>query len=654
GAREGMSDGRNIKERLIELSTPIQGAEKLIGRHLTVREAISRPFLIEVEAFSTKDDIKPDDMVGKTIRATLDLNALHKDSAQPVSKRDFHGVVRSFSRLGHYERGFTAYRFEAVPRAWMKSRTADCRIFQNKTVQQIAEILFGENSGTGSVICQNLPSQPRVYCTQYMETDLDFLQRILDECGACYFFDHSGGQDQIKVIGGDGPFPTCTPSPFPNLTVSALHPSHDRLMQWTPVGAMIPSKVVAYDFDQRHPRKDMKQEASTKIPYAKADHWEMFIWSGGQDVIPGIDVAKLAIETAEAMAETYTCVGRHSAVFAGGKLAVRMGDTSSELKQCIIQGVTHVAYDETHLTGGGTAGYQAELRLQDADRPFRNPTPRARPTMPGLTSALVTGPSGGEIHTDDLGRIKVHFLWDRKGPTNDESSCWVRVMQPFAGAWGGTWFLPRVGDEVVIGFMNGNPDYPVVVGSVYNMDGKPPFTLPGNKTQSGFKTRSSTGGGSDNANILRVDDKKGSEEFYIQAEKDMNILVKNNRDEKVKANHTETITKNRTAYVDQGDEKLQVKMGKMETLVDMGNQSTTVKLGNIATKANLGKQDYEAMQSIELKVGASSIKIDQMGVTIKGMMVKIEGQMMTDVKGMMVNVNGSAMLTLKGGITMIG
>ena len=239
---------------------------------------------------------------------------------------------------------------------------------------------------------------------------------------------------------------------------------------------------------------------------------------------------------------------------------------------------------------------------------------------------MVTGPSGGEIHTDDLGRIKVRLLWDRKGPKDDQSSCWVRVMQPFAGAWGGTWFLPRVNDEVIVGFMNGNPDYPICVGSVYNMDGKPPFTLPGKKTQSGFLTRSTPQG--QGSNILRVDDAKGSEEFYFHAEKDMNVVVENNRDVKVKADHTETIKNNRSATI------------------ETGNESLTVSGGNMTTKISAGSQTTDAMQSITLKVGGNSITIDQQGITIKGMMVSVQGSLSAEVKG-------GASLTLSGGVTKI-
>ncbi len=292
--------------------------------------------------------------------------------------------------------------------------------------------------------------------------------------------------------------------------------------------------------------------------------------------------------------------------------------------------------------------------------------------MPGLQTALVTGPSGEEIYTDKYGRIKIHFLWDRAGKTDETSSCWARVLQPFAGKWGGTFFLPRIGDEVIVGFLDDDPDRPIVVGSVYNSEMMPPFgPLPGKMNQGGFKTRSTKSGGSDNANILRFDDSKGSEELFVQAEKDMKILVKhdrtedvkNDRTETVKGKHTETITKDRSLKIEQGNQSLVISQGNMDTKLDMGNMSTVLSMGNQDTKLSmgnrssklsLGSDSTEAMQSIEFKVGQSSVKIDQMGVTIKGMMIKIEGQVMTQVKGLMVQVNADAMLTLKGGITMIG
>lgn len=630
-----MSDSTQIDQskRLLKLDGPVPG---MVPRQLTVREAISRPFLIEVEFFASKGDIAQSDLVGKPITITVQ----HNDDTG-MQPRPFHGIVRSLSRLGDFERGFTGYRIEAVPRAWMMSRAKDCRVFSSKTVKQIVEELVGEHN-VGPATYGTLPSEPRPYCTQYMETDLDFIQRILDECGGAYWFEHSSGNHTFKVVGDKADFPTIPGDP---LEVSAIAggTSHDRLSGWSAVGSMIPSKVTSIDYDQLKPGQLSKQTTTTKVATAQAANWEMFLWSGGQDVLPGVDISKLVIETAEAMHETYTAVARNPVVHAGGKLSVKMG-TGGPTKSCIVQVVTHTAYDDTSLVGGGTADYQAEIRLQSADYQYRNPTPRPRPVMSGLYPAKVVGPGSDEIHTDEYGRIKVWFPWDAGNAPDDTKSCWVRVLQPFAGAWGGSWFLPRVGDEVIIGYMQGNPDYPVCVGSVYNYDAKPPFTLTANKTQSGFKTRSSTKGGPDNANILRFDDKKDSEEIYVQAEKDMNIKVKNDRDTKILGKHTEVVTKDRTETVEQGNYKL---------TLDKGNMDTKVSMGNLSVKVDLGKIEVEAMQSIELKVGQSSIKIDQMGVTINGAMLKFKGTGMAEMSAPMTTVKGDGMLTLKGGVMMI-
>ena len=290
--------------------------------------------------------------------------------------------------------------------------------------------------------------------------------------------------------------------------------------------------------------------------------------------------------------------------------------------------------------------------LMAADRPWRPAAPRPRPPMLGVHSAIVTGPAGEEIHCDEYGRVKVHFLWDRAGKRDETSSCWVRVAQGFAGKWGGSWQLPRIGDEVLVAFVDGDPDRPVAIGSVYNAENKPIYALPANKTQTGFKTKSSKSGGAANFNEMRFEDKKGSEEINIQAEKDMTLLIKNNRTETVKVNrtetvegkHTETITKDRTATVKQGNEALTVEMGKMDTLV---------KMGNITTKASLGKIEIEAMQSITLKVGMSKIHMTPTSITIESLQIDVKATLALNSDALLATHKASAIMTIKGGLVLI-
>jgi type VI secretion system secreted protein VgrG len=289
----------------------------------------------------------------------------------------------------------------------------------------------------------------------------------------------------------------------------------------------------------------------------------------------------------------------------------------------------------------------------------------------------VVGPSGEEIFTDKYSRIKVQFPWDREGKKDGDSSCWVRVATAWAGKQWGMIHIPRIGQEVVVEFVDGDIDHPLVVGSVYNADQMPPYALPANKTQSGIKSRSSLKGSAANFNEFRFEDKKGSEEVYFHAEKDHNSVVENNETRKVGSaqspdgsrtteiwkdealtvktgDQTTVVEKgNQSTTVKTGNQSEEVSMGNQSTTISMGNQSIATKMGNQTTKLDLGAADTEAMQSITLKVGQSSIVIDQTGVTIKGMMISVEGQVQTSVKAPMTQVNGDGLLMLKGGVTMI-
>lgn len=633
------SAGLEQAPRLLRIASPL-GGDALVLRRLSVVEAISRPFTIEAEVVAERADIAPGELVGKAVTCTV---------ARPARPpRHFHGIVRAFGRTGDLGRGLTQYRLEAVPRLWQLSRTADCRVFQAKPVKEIVQTVVDEASAAPLRFGAAVPAAPRPYCVQFNETDLDFVQRLLDETGCGYFFQHAAGDHTMVVAGANADFPLVPGEP---LVMRPEGDTVDSVMDWRPLNSLRPGRVESLDFDQLKPGTLLKKEANTVLAGGGGAGFEVFLWPGGQTVRPDADPAKLAMEGAEAQAEAVAAAVLDPGVFAGGRVRIKPS-LEGGARTWLITEARHEAYDETHLASGGTAGYAATLVLIPADRVWRNPEPRPRPVMAGLQSALVTGPSGEEIHTDEYGRVKIRFPWDRAGKRDDGSSCWARVLQPFGGAWGGTWFLPRVGDEVMVAFVDGDPDRPIVVGSVYNAEGKPPFALPGNKTQSGVKTRSSKAGGSDNANILRFEDKKGSEEVHLQAEKDLDLLVKNDkteevrhdRTETVKNDHTETITNNRTATIKQGNESL---------TLDMGNMSTKLKMGNQETKLDLGKITEEAMQSIELKVGQSSVKIDQMGVTIKGMTIKVEGTLMVDIKGLMVQEKADAIMMLNGSLVMI-
>jgi type VI secretion system secreted protein VgrG len=319
-------------------------------------------------------------------------------------------------------------------------------------------------------------------------------------------------------------------------------------------------------------------------------------------------------------------------------------------------------------------------------KPYRSPRNTPKPIVQGPQTALVVGPSGEEIHCDEFGRIKVQFYWDREGSKDENSSCWIRISNAWAGKNWGSIHIPRIGHEVVVSFLEGDPDKPLVTGSVYNADNMPPYELAAHKTQSGIKSRSSKEGNKDNFNEIRFEDEKGKEELRIQAEKDMNIGVKNIRKtfigsaldeegtgEKHKdcpdigeMNEQLTVFADRETFIKGNDtlkiaEEGQASKGRVMTVfnghhdltVNKGDQNISIKQGDITRKVDMGKVLEQATKSIEFKVGGSSIKIEPAKITIKSTMIEINGQSMVDVKSIKTSVAGSAMVEVKGGIVKI-
>lgn len=620
------------KDRVLKISSPL-GPDKLILRRLSASEAVGRPFAVTAEVVSQDMDIKPSALIGQPVTCGITLDH--------VPPRFFHGIVRGFTRIGPFGRGLAAYRLELAPRMWNLSRTGDCRIFQEKSVKDICSTIFGEHSVAPVRWGASVPTTTRVYCVQFNETDLDYAQRILEENGCGYFFEHKDGDHTLVICGANADYPLVPGDP------QVIRNDHDiigALTEWRPASVLQPGKVAAQDFDGLKPNTLLDKQASTILGTPGASGFEIYRWPSGEAVRPEVDPAKRGMEGFESDADIITANGNDPTIFAGGRVKVKHGLDATSPITWLVREVVHDAFDETHLSGGGAAGYGNRVVLMAADRPWRPVTARPRPSMAGVHSGIVTGPAGEEIHCDEYGRVKVHFLWDRAGRRDDTSSCWVRAAQGFAGKWGGAWMLPRVGDEVLIAFVDGDPDRPVIIGSVYNAEQKPIYALPANKTQSGIKTKSSKGGGAANFNELRFEDKKGSEEINIQAEKDMTLLVKNDR--------TETIRRHRTETVD-GKHTETTKLDRSAT-VTQGNESLLVKMGNIKTEASMGKIEIKAMQSITLTCGASKIHMTPASIEISSVMIKVKADAMLETKaGALAKHEAGALMIIKGGLVLI-
>ncbi len=385
---------------------------------------------------------------------------------------------------------------------------------------------------------------------------------------------------------------------------------------------------------------------------------EVYDYPGKYSKTPeGERLNKVRIEEQEATQAMVTGSGRCRAFLPGYKFKLNNHFRSDADIEYALLRVRHLASDNTYTASDRDAApfeYINHFDAIPAAVPYRPPRVTPKPVVHGVQTAVVVGKSGEEIWVDQYGRVKVQFFWDRLGKKDENSSCWVRVSQIWAGKGWGWITLPRIGQEVIVDFLEGDPDRPIITGRVYNADQTTPYPLPDNQTQSGIRTRSSKGGRSSNYNEILFEDKSGEEKLSIHAEKDMDTsvenddkqLVENDRTISVKGKHTETITKDTTIEIEEGNYSMTIDSGNETRTLKQGNQTVGLKLGNISVKCDLGSITMEAMQSITLKVGQSSIKIDQTGVEVKGMMIKVTGDAITQV-------SGEAMLTLKGGITMI-
>ncbi|GGH20195.1 type IV secretion protein Rhs [Alsobacter metallidurans] len=613
--------------RLLRITSPLgSGALILIG--LRVEEEIGLPYRIEADVLGRDAKVKPSDLLAKEVT----LKVVRNIDGTPV-ERCFHGVVTEFHRLGPGAARRMTYRLVVSPGIWKLGLKKNCRIFQDKSVKAIVDTVLKEHDHPAASWGILPELTPIPYCTQFNETDLHFVSRLLEEYGLAYHFQHSDSSHKLFISATSSGFPS-----FSGGQLSATHesPVFGDLAGWRQFNAARSASVKLEDMDKERsqPSVVIKKATDTRVYEGEPSMWapgEVFRWPGGMSTRPELDNSKVLMGWLETASERFTAHTQDHRLTAGARLpiAVKAEDGSEETKQYIVTAVGHEAQDTSGLVAGagGVETYVGKLEIRSTERVWM-PEPRhERPEMAGVYSAKVTGPSGEKIHVDEFGRIKVKFRWDRLGKDDDSSSCWVRVMQGAAGAWGGAWFLPRVGDEVMVAFLDGDPDRPVVVGSVYGKDAKPPFQPGSNRSQSGYRTRSYKSDSAEDANILRFEDKKGEEEVLLHTQKDLKVEIENDEQRDIQNKRTTTIT--------DSDDKL------------------TLKKGDLSVKCELGKITMEAMVSITLKVGENTIVIDQMGITLKGLMITEQAQVMHQTQAPMLMEKGDAMVIINGGLLML-
>jgi type VI secretion system secreted protein VgrG len=519
-----MSGARNPP--LLLLTSPLgddtlpyqQGTLHAIG--LEARERLSRPFEIALTVVSTVRAIDPNELLYQPVTVTVRrINGLD---------RYLNGVVRRMDAVGMAQRDRWQYQLEVVPRLWFMSQTMDCRIFQQKTAVEILRQLFSEHQVT-HVDFRIFGEQPvREYTTQYNESDLDFVHRLLQESGYFYFFEHVPGSHTLVITDANQAFKMLAE---PDHRVVHNGNNVDIFDRWGEVHETAYGIIQLQDYDPQRPSTPVIGRQTTTFSTAGVATRDVFRWPAMtvENQIAA-DRARFRMEAAEATASVRHGHGFDPNLCPGFRFTLALDPFSgAENVDHAIRSTVHRAFDETWIGGTSVPDYDSDFTCFLQSTTWRDEFTIPRPAMTGIFSAIVLGEAGEEIHADSLARIKVQPLFDHRKDTVASMAIWIRILHAWSGNRWGWQHLPRVGTEVGISFINGDPDNPVVVGCFYNQEMQPVFPVPAEQTKQGFRSRSTLHGGTQDYNELSFDDRKGDELVLLHAQKDHRIEVEHDQ-----------------------------------------------------------------------------------------------------------------------------
>ncbi len=672
------------KDRVFRVNVPSLGEDVLLLEGFKGEEHVSEPFEFTLQMHSLDDAIE----AAKVLREPFIISVRLPDG----SDRQIHGLCRRFTQHGR-DHDLAYYEAEIVPWIRFMELNQDCKIFQEMTVVEIIEEVFSkydlsdyENKCVGSYL-------PRQYCVQYRESDLNFVSRLMEEEGIFYFFAHSEEGHKLILADDSSAIEECTgQDQFRVATTPDAVPGEDVITEMEREHQVYTNKVTLTDYDPLQPSMNLESSASDD------DHQELYDYPGRYtELSAGERYASLILEERSTDHEIVRGLSRCRAFRSGYIFDLSDHYRSDTNQTYFLLSVWHSAYGGGYRSTEQETEYSNQFECIPASVSYRPPRRATKPMVQGAQPALVVGPSGEEIYTDKYGRVKVQFYWDRIGEKNENSSCWIRVSHPWAGKGWGAVAIPRIGQEVIVDFLEGDPDRPIITGRVYNAERMPPYTLPDGGVVSGIKSDTHKGTG---YNEISMDDTAGEEKITIHAQYDMDTTVEhddtqtvhNDRTITVDGKHTETIKKDTTITVLEGDLKTSVLEGKSQEYVKK-NQTTKVDgdyglevsgdanikvtsgdltieaaSGSITEKSAAGhKIQSDADVEIEganvkisgsgqvfvdgqsvvisgggrilLEVGSSSVEIHPMGVRIRGAAVEINGSAMTQISGGVVTIN---------------
>jgi len=621
---------------------------KLLPANMSGSEQLGRLFSYHLKLLSKDGEVKLLDLLGSSMTVTLDTNGY---------KRHFNGIVADAAQTGFEnfkQERYAEYAVTLVPKAWLLQHKVDCRIYTSMAVVDIVKLVLSEIGYTDVKLSLSGNYSPREYCVQYREDYFNFISRLLEQEGIYYYFQHTSGVHTMVLadsLGAHAKTPGFSPLPYRPQGATQRAAQESAIHEFSSVRSVQTIRYSLTDYDPLKPKASLLGVGT--INNADDNHGvpglESFDFPGTHETSEaGQHYAQVRLEALNVLQSQCTGSTDACGLLTGALFELTEFPRSELNGEYLVTGSTvhieNASYVSDQQQGGDL--FHCNFSVIRSGQPFRSMPAAIKPMVVGLQTAVVAGSDTVEdISVDKYGRIQVIFHWNKSDKKNFHISCPVRVASSWAGKSWGAVHIPRVGQEVVVSFLEGDPDRPLVIGSVYNADNMPPYSLPDNRTQSGIKSRSHENGGAEDFNEIRFEDKKGSEELFLHAQKDMREEVEN--DHHVTIDHDETVNiKNDQTENIKHDRKLTV--GNDDKLDVTQNATTTV--GQ--------KFKLSAGTEIELVTGASSIVMKSSGeIEIKGVNIKIIGNATVDVAGttsaklhsdVAAEVAGGATTTVKG------
>ena len=620
------------QDRVLRISTPLPD-DFLLLEAVAGREAVSRLFDFRLHLLheeiagedKTPTFVDPRKLLGQPVQITITL--------PDNTHRDICGIVNRFAQL-HRTLRFTHYEAEIVPRVWLLTQRRQSRIFQQQSVFDILKTVFA-----GFHVSFELTANyfRRDYCVQYGESDFDFAARLMEEDGIFYYFEHHPNGEKMIITDSPAAHRLCPLKPTVEFALEVAREEQVGVVtEWRPNYRLQSGKYTVRDHHFELPGHRLQADRQTVFAVADNHNLEVYDYPGEYakrftNINPGGGesgeleqvfadnrrVAQVRMQQIDAGYQMIEGASDCATLTAGHRFALTNHPLKENNQDYVLTAVIHRGRQSPSYETGATVArsYRNEFECivyGERGVTFRPQRTTAKPIIHGAQTAVVVGEAGEEIMTDKYGRVKVQFHWDREGRYDAASSCWIRVAQSWAGKNWGSVAIPRIGQEVVVEFLEGDPDRPLIVGSVYNPDQMPPYELPSNSHTMGFKSRTTKGGGGHNE-IVIVDGKAG-ELVRIHAQKDMDTTVLNDdrqhvlvdRIIHVEGKHDETVKGEMTTTVTQGNQSNTVTAGNQSNTVTAGGQTNVVNK-DIIVVSQSGLITVQAETQILLEVGASSL-----------------------------------------------